>query len=222
MNTSTDTTTHKAYSEMDLQRTTLRVAWFLSGLFRPQYFPLVAIFVLLNFTFLQMLPLGLRIYILGGVFLITCIFPIVVKWLYRYSRLHVGTRHPHQLADRLVPYIVNLLCNIGCMYFVWNMHLPSFVLCIVAVYVCIYCICTLIATRWNISSHSAAAGAPIGCLVVYAALFGFNPVWWLCWLILMSGLVDCSRMVLRRHTLAQVLAGTWVGIVCGFLGILLI
>ena len=67
--------------------------------------------------------------------------------------------------------------------------------------------------------HSAGAGAIIGALVVYASLFHFNPVWWLCAAILVSGLVNSSRMLLRQHTLWQVLGGTLVGFLCGYVGI---
>jgi membrane-associated phospholipid phosphatase len=52
-------------------------------------------------------------------------------------------------------------------------------------------------------------------------IFKFNPVWWLCVAILVAGLVMSSRMFLRQHTLAQVLCGTLVGILCGYFGIVM-
>ena len=67
--------------------------------------------------------------------------------------------------------------------------------------------------------HSAGVGAIIGALIAYSAIFQFNPVWWLCLAILVSGLVNSSRMYLRQHTLWQVLGGTLVGFVCGLVGL---
>jgi len=57
--------------------------------------------------------------------------------------------------------------------------------------------------------------------MVYADIFGFNPVWWLSLAILVSGCVMTSRMVLRQHTLGQVLGGTLIGIACGIVGTIL-
>ena len=45
-------------------------------------------------------------------------------------------------------------------------------------------------------------------LVAYSVLFMFNPVWWLCVTVLISGAVGTARMLLRQHSLAQVVAGT--------------
>ena len=75
---------------------------------------------------------------------------------------------------------------------------------------------------WKISMHSAGAGGVIGALVAYSVLFMFNPVWWLCVTVLISGAVGTARMLLRQHSLAQVVAGTLVGVVCGFAGIILL
>ena len=81
--------------------------------------------------------------------------------------------------------------------------------------------CALINAKWKISMHCAGAGGAIGALVAYSLIFYFNPVGWLCLLILIAGLVGSSRMLLRQHTLWQVLAGTFLGILLGFTGIIL-
>jgi membrane-associated phospholipid phosphatase len=81
--------------------------------------------------------------------------------------------------------------------------------------------CAFINLWWKISTHCAGTGGAIGALVAYSIVFGFNPTGWLCLLILISGLVGSSRMLLRQHTLMQVVAGTIVGCICGFLGIIL-
>ena len=106
------------------------------------------------------------------------------------------------------------------MYLLTQLHLPRFVTGIIVVSLLVQICCILINMRWKISIHSAGSGAIIGALVAYSMLFKFNPVWWLCLAIFVSGLVMSSRMLLRQHTLAQVLCGTLVGIVCGFVGIM--
>ena len=101
------------------------------------------------------------------------------------------------------------------------MRLPMFMGAIIASSLLIHCVCLVVNMRWKISMHSAGAGGIIGSLMAYASIFGFNPVWWLCGAILLDGLVMTSRMLLRQHTLGQVLGGSAVGIVCGYFGIIL-
>ena len=68
--------------------------------------------------------------------------------------------------------------------------------------------------------HSAGAGGVIGAIIAYAAIFNFNPVWWLCLAIFVSGIVGSARIILRQHSLAQVLAGFFVGLICSVLGLI--
>ena len=82
-------------------------------------------------------------------------------------------------------------------------------------------IISYIACLHLISIHSAGAGGIIGALIAYSILFMFNPIWWLCLMIVLSGAVGTSRMILRQHSLMQIVLGTIVGVVCGFGGIIL-
>ena len=100
-------------------------------------------------------------------------------------------------------------------------HMPHFLMAIVGISLLIQCTCIVVNLWWKVSMHSAGSGGVIGALVAYAAIFGFNPVWWLSLAILVSGCVMTSRMVLRQHTLAQVLGGTLIGIACGIVGTIL-
>ncbi|EJX10294.1 hypothetical protein, membrane [gut metagenome] len=70
---------------------------------------------------------------------------------------------------------------------------------------------------WKLSEHMTGAGAIIGGLISFSALFGYNPVWWLCLLILISGILGTSRLILCHHTLSEVLAGFAVGYISSLL-----
>jgi membrane-associated phospholipid phosphatase len=58
-----------------------------------------------------------------------------------------------------------------------------------------------------------------GALFVFGEFFGFNPVWWLCVVFFLAGLLGTSRMILRQHSLLQVVAGFVVGLVCSAIGL---
>ena len=80
--------------------------------------------------------------------------------------------------------------------------------------------CAMINVWWKISTHTAAIGGVAGALFVFAEFFGFNPVWWLSLTLILAGILGTSRMILRQHSLAQVVAGFFVGGACAIIGIL--
>jgi len=53
-------------------------------------------------------------------------------------------------------------------------------------------------------------------VMAFAFIFGFNPLWWICALILLAGIVGTSRTLLRLHTLGEVTGGFFVGLMAGF------
>ena len=57
----------------------------------------------------------------------------------------------------------------------------------------------------------------IGGLVAFSALFDYNPVWWLCIFILIAGILGTARIILRHHTLGEVMGGFAVGLICSLL-----
>ena len=190
----------------------------LSTVFRPVYYPTVGIILLFTMTYLSMLPWTVKFWVLAILYLFTVLMPLLGTYVYR--RLRGWRRHALRYQEkRLVPYAIHLFCYLCCMHLLTQLHLPHFVTGIILVSLLIQVACIIINLRWKISMHSAGAGGIIGALVGYAMIFKFNPVWWLCVAILGAGLVMSSRMFLRQHTLAQVLCGTLVGIVCGYIGI---
>lgn len=194
------------------------VAKTLSSVFRPSYFPLLGFVILFTFTYLSLLPLVMRLGILLLVYLLTLFIPALGVSAYRKTRKLT----PQDLLlrrNRIVPYVLHIICYGVLLHLLNNAHAPTFMGGIVVISLLVQSVCTVITFWWKISMHSAGMGAIIGALVTYAAIFHFNPVWWLCLAIFFSGLVNSSRMLLRQHTLWQVLGGTLVGFVCGLIGL---
>ena len=63
-------------------------------------------------------------------------------------------------------------------------------------------------------------GGVAGALFVFADIFGFNPVWWFCLVFLLAGILGTARMILRQHSLPQVVCGFAVGFFCAVFGII--
>lgn len=197
----------------------LFAARFFSALFRPVYYPLVGFVVLLCFSYLKMLPWQYKVWVLGLVFVNTIVLPSFLVGLYRrwkgWKRMHLRYQ-----SNRTIPYVIHILCYALTYYIMRVQHMPHFMLGIFMVAILIQTICLVVNVWWKVSVHSAGAGGLVGGLYAYSLLFSFDPTWWLCGTILLAGIVQTSRMVLRQHTLSQVLVGTLIGVVCGYVGIL--
>lgn len=192
----------------------------LSSIFRPQYFPLVGFLALFLFTYLSLLPLSFKALIMIIVLMGTLLLPRLTIRIWRQTnglKLH----HLRLREHRSFPYLVFLLFYAFTLHFLARFHLPFYMGGILVSSLMIQAACLLINIWWKISVHSAGAGGIIGALVAFSLLFNFNPVWWLSLCIIIAGLVGSSRMLLRQHTLWQVLAGTFLGILLGFVGIIL-
>mgnify|MGYP003088435466 CR=1 FL=1 len=83
-------------------------------------------------------------------------------------------------------------------------------------------LCAIINVWWKISTHTAAIGGVTGSLIAFSLLFNFNPMWWLCLTLIVSGFVGSSRMILRQHSLEQVASGFFLGIICSFITIIVV
>ena len=78
-------------------------------------------------------------------------------------------------------------------------------------------ICSIVNVWWKISTHTAAIGGVEGAIVAFSIIFGFNPVFWICVAIIVAGMLGTSRMILRQHSLSQVVAGFLLGCIVGFM-----
>ena len=190
-----------------------------SMVFTPFYLPLVGMIILFFFTYMSELNLGYRLSILGMVYLFTILLPTFLIRLYRkhqgWNLFELGKQE-----RRMVPYIISILCYSACFYVMSVRNVASFMGRIVIAALVIQVLCAVINVWWKISTHTDAIGGVVGALMAFSVLFYFNPVWWLCLVFFVAGLVGTSRMILLQHSLLQVVSGFGVGLVSAFLIIL--
>ena len=191
----------------------------LSMVFTPFYLPLVGLMALFVFSYMNLLPWQYKLMVLGLVYIFTILLPSIFIHLYRryqgWDLIELGTRE-----RRMVPYVISILCYFGCYYLMTMLHIPSFMARILLAALLIQIVCAVINVWWKISTHSAAIGGVAGAIVAFSFLFSFNPNWWLCVVLIIAGMVGSSRIILRQHSLAQVLTGFLVGLVLGFFTII--
>ena len=191
----------------------------MSLLFTPFYLPFVGLAALFSFSYLSIFPWSYKLQVLTMVYLFTILMPTVMIHLYRryqgWNLIELGHRE-----RRMVPYVISLLCYFTCVYLMSRLHMPHFMGAIVVAALLVQIVCALVNVWWKISTHTAAIGGVAGALFAFAEYLGFNPVWWLCLVFIVAGMVGTSRMILRQHTLAQVVCGFLVGFLCAAVAIL--
>ena len=191
-----------------------------SVVFTPFYLPLTGLIALYVFSYLSMLPWVYKLTSLLLVWLFTVMLPALLIRFYR--NYHGWT--PFQLGSRerlIVPYVISICCYFACYYLMNFYNTPHFMGSILVAALGVQVLCALINVWWKISIHTAAIGGVTGGLLAFSLIFNFNPVWWLCLTIFLGGMVGTSRMILRQHSLSQVVGGFLIGLLTAFLLILI-
>lgn len=187
----------------------------------PFYLPVIGLAALFSFSYLTLLPWSYKLLVIAMVYLFTVLLPTLLIHLYRkyqgWSLLDIGAKE-----RRMVPYVISILCYFACFYLMNVLHIPRFMSSILVAALIIQVVCALINVWWKISTHTAAIGGVAGALISFSLIFSFNPVWWLCIVIILAGMVGTSRMILRQHSLFQVVAGFLVGLLSAFYMILIV
>lgn len=194
------------------QKALIMGAQMLSAVFNPLYLPIVGLMALFAFSYLTLLPLLYKLQVLILVYWFTVLMPMAIIRLYRHYQgwnlIELGHRE-----KRAVPYVISIACYFLCTYLMEQLHIPHFMRSILVSALAIQIACALINSWWKISTHTAAIGGVAGALFAFGEIFMFNPVGWLSLTILVAGALGTSRMILRQHSLSQVLGGFAVGLV---------
>ncbi|MGN8725525.1 phosphatase PAP2 family protein [Segatella copri] len=188
----------------------------MSMIFTPFYLPIVGLIALFIFSYMSLLPMMYKLVMLAMVYLLTVVAPSLLIHLYRLCQGWTS----HELGRkerRLVPYIISIVCYFACFFWMEYRNTPRVISIIVVVALTIQMVCALINIWWKISTHTAAIGGVAGGLISYSIAFSFNPLWWLCFVLILAGAVGTARMILRQHSLSQVVTGFLVGAACAIL-----
>ena len=173
-----------------------------SMVFTPFYLPLVGLIALFVFSYLNQLPTAYKLYVLALVYSFTILLPTFL--------IRVKER-------RMVPYVISIACYSAAYYTMNALHIPHFMGSILIAALLIQVFCAFINVGWKVSVHSAAIGGVVGALLAFSLIFGFDPLWWLCLTLFISGVVGSSRMLLRQHSLSQVVVAWLIGFFMAFI-----
>lgn len=197
------------------EKNIILAARILSMVFTPFYLSLVGLIALFTFSYLNLMPWAYKLTVLGLVYLFTILLPTLLIHFYRHyngwTLIELGKKE-----RRVVPYLLSILSYFACYYVMHQFSIPHFISNILMAALVIQILCAIINVWWKISTHTAAIGGVAGALLAFAAIFGFNPIYWLCFVIILAGMLGTSRMILRQHSLRQVSYGFLLGLVVAY------
>lgn len=197
----------------------LGVAHIISDLFSPLLAPTYATAIALWFTMLRYLPLNVKLWALGGIFFITTVAPaLVIFTLIRMGK--VSNASISDKSQRTIPYCAAILCYIGAGYFMFSMQAPSWLTAFFYGAAITSTLSLIITKWWKISAHTAGiAGVAAACYWLAFHNLIAAPMLWLTVTFALTGAMAWSRLYLRHHTAAQVLAGATLSFIIEFLAL---
>ena len=187
----------------------------------PFYLPVLGLIFLFTFSYLSIFPTMYKLLMVLLFYLFSVLLPTYL--IHVYSKYEGWTTK--QLISRerrMVPYVISILCYFLGFYLLTLMNTPDFISVIFVVAIIIQVLCAAVNRWWKISIHSAGIGGVTGMVIAFSLILSFDPTWWLCMLLLIAGLVGTARMVLRQHSLAQIVCGYLIGLASGFIIVMVI
>jgi membrane-associated phospholipid phosphatase len=123
-------------------------------------------------------------------------------------------------SDRFAPYAVSILSFLFLIYYFYKLGLPTWFLMMIGASIIVMLLATIITLWWKISAHMfGVAGLIGGVMSVCYFIEKTNPTYLFMTLFIIAGMVGTSRIILKRHTPAQVYAGFVLGFTVSFIGV---
>jgi len=201
----------KEKENMIADKTMLRVAKVTSALFTPFSIPFLSFLVLFLFSYLRIMPMAYKLIVLGIVYCFTILTPVVTIFLFRKIN-GFDIQELTERKKRYVPILLTIISYVFCLLMMRKLNIPWYMTGIILTALIVSVICMIVNLKWKLSEHMAGMGGVIGGLVSFSALFGYNPVVWLCVFILIAGVLGSARIILGHHTLGEVIGGFTVGL----------
>ncbi len=190
------------------------ISTMLSPLLTPTYSTLMALSIspkVLDVT-------GARFKLLLIVFALTCIFPMITIAVLHNFKL-IKDKRLISRNERLIPYITGTIYYAVAVYHAAYSHEPTWLVMFFLGGAMACLISTIVNFWWKISAHMAGVGGLLALLWQIDAmeLEVISRPWMVAYIliaIILAGVLGSARLILKRHTLPQVLAGFLNGLIC--------
>lgn len=175
--------------------------------------PTYAILYIFFTTYLALTPLTARLSVTLVTVAITLMLPAIGIVLLYKLRL-ISDPRLNDRRDRLAPYFITAACFMGEAFYLMRVHAPAWLEAFMVAGGIVLIMGAIINCWWKISGHAMGMGA-LTSIAIFVLHNGYS-LWYSITLpaivIILSGIVMSSRLVLERHTLSQLVAGYFLSI----------
>lgn len=189
----------------------------ISTVFQPLLMPTYGVMLLFMYTYFGVAYSNRFWHIVTPIML----FSFVIPGILIYLLLRIGLISDLSLKvrkERFYPYFITLLSYSAMVIFYYKAQMPTWFITMMAGSIAIMIIAILITLVWKISAHMFGVGGLVGGVMsVCYYVEHSNPYWLFIGLFILAGSVGTSRLILKRHTLSQVIAGFLLGFSVAFL-----
>lgn len=191
------------------------LARFVSSILSPLLMPTYGVILILWTSVLCALPNGTRITVVMVIMGITCVLPMIgISVLHHYGL--ISDKRLDKPQERLWPYAISILCYIAAASYLHYIHSPLWFTMFAVGGLMSLVITAIVNNWWKISAHATGIGGVVALVyqIHVQGLSAFELYWVLCIAILLAGVVGTARLILKCHTVAQVLVGFANGYAC--------
>jgi membrane-associated phospholipid phosphatase len=157
--------------------------------------------------------MSLKMGLLLLIFLQTFVLPVfTIYCLHRFG--FVNDLRMEALEDRRLPYLITVtIYTFVATFFTLKLkQLPEVAVIMTGIAFSIAAV-TVISIYWKISAHAVGISGALGALIGIAIKFGSYQLFYpIIGVILIAGLLIAARLHLNAHTPAQVIAGSFLGL----------
>jgi membrane-associated phospholipid phosphatase len=205
------------------------IAKIISGVVHPMLMPIFGSYLI--FSMPSNLALRseetVRLYLLGTVFICTCILPSIVIIVLKLMGA-IQTISLNEKKDRRIHFIFTGICYTICYWAILKMQIPRGLFPYSLAYPLILgatltIVLALVVNHWfKISIHMMGIGGVLGSFIAIALKYSLPLTPFIYILIVLAGLTGFARLQLNAHTPAQVYSGFTVSALCNSALILLL
>lgn len=179
----------------------------------PLFMGLYGICLLFVYTDFQFIFAGQLISFIIPIFFMGCFIPAASIYFLKKG----GFIRDYELtekSDRFLPYLITFISYAMLGFYFFKAGMYIWFLSLLAAPLLLLVIGAIITIWWKISAHMMGIGSLIGgVLSVCYNVKGINPFVIFIILFILAGCLGVARLVLKRHTPAQVYAGFLLGLV---------
>ncbi|HBT85654.1 MAG TPA: hypothetical protein DEB12_07070 [Porphyromonadaceae bacterium] len=192
------------------------IATIISTVFQPLLMPTYGVMLIFAYTYFGEIYSHRFWQIITPVLFFSFIIPAVL--IYMLFKLGIISDLSLKVRkERIYPYLITLLSYTAMIVYYQRMNMPGWFMMIMGASIAIMIIAILITFIWKISAHMFGIGGLTGgAMAVCYVVERSNPYIMFIGLFILAGLIGTSRLILKRHTLSQVIAGFLLGFFVSF------